>query len=137
MALPGKFGTAVAGTGGTDPASCSGDRRGAAFGRSEMAICKLGLRREVDGGWTGRINYGHDTQTAPRSEVSLNIPAPGVIENLNTSRASLRSGDYGKRIIVLKYDPIKTFIGVNTVDPTQPIERKMRQFEFEFGYAWR
>jgi hypothetical protein len=137
MALPGTFGTAVAGAGSTGPASCSGGGRGAAFGRSEMAICKLGLRREIDSGWTGRFDYGHDTQPTPRSEVSLNIPAPGVIENLKTSRASLRSGDYGKRIIVLTFDPIKSIIGVNTVDPTQPIERKMRQFEFEFGCAWR
>ena len=33
--------------------------------------------------------------------------------------------------------PSKTITGRNTFDPTQTIELKMHQFDFEFGYAWR
>jgi hypothetical protein len=49
----------------------------------------------------------------------------------------LRRGDHVERIIVPKFDSSRTISGVNTFDPTQPKEPKMRQFESVFGHDWR
>lgn len=131
------FSCPTAGAGGTDLDSCFGGSRGPGFGWRDMTVYKLGLRWNIDNDWTGRFGYSHGTQPIPGSEVSLNILAPGVIENHFTFGASRRNGDHGEWNFALMFAPSKTISGTNTFDPTQTIELKMHQLDFEFGYAWR
>jgi long-chain fatty acid transport protein len=131
------FSCPTAGAGGTDLESCFGGSRGPGFGWRDMTIYKVGLRWRVDNDWTGRFGYSHGTQPIPGSEVSLNILAPGVIENHFTFGLTRRNGDHGEWNLALMFAPSKTITGTNTFDPTQTIELKMHQLDFEFGYAWR
>jgi hypothetical protein len=112
-------------------------RRSAGFGRSDMAIGKSELRRDIDEDWAGSFDRSHCTQLIPGADVSLDGLESGVIENHFTFRASMLSGDHVERIIVPKFDSSRTTGGVNTFDLAQPIESNMRRFESVFGSAWR
>jgi long-chain fatty acid transport protein len=127
----------TAGAGGTDLESCFGGSRGPGFGWRDMTTYKLGVRWNIDNDWTGRFGVSHGTQPIPGSEVSLNILAPGVIENHVTFGLSRRDGDHGEWNFALMFAPSKTISGTNTFDPTQRIELKMHQLDLEFGYTWR
>lgn len=131
------FSCPTAGAGGTDLQSCLGGSRGPGFGWNDMTIYKVGLRWNIDSDWTGRIGVSHGTQPIPSSQVTLNILAPGVIENHVALGLSRSNGDHGEWNFALTYAPSKTVTGTNTFDPTQTIQLKMHQLDVEFGYAWR
>ena len=131
------FNCPTAGAGGTDLESCLGGSRGPGFGWRNMTTYKFGLRWMIDNDWTGRFGVSHGTQPIPGSQVTLNILAPGVIENHVTFGLSRRDGDHGEWNFALMFAPNKSISGTNTFDPTQTIQLKMHQLDVEFGYAWR
>ena len=47
-----------------------------------------------------------------------------------------RNPDGGAWNFMLMYAPKNTLTGQNMFDPTQEIELKMSQFEFEVSYLW-
>ncbi len=126
----------TAGAGGTDLQSCLGGSRGPGFGWGNMTVYKLGVRWRVDEDWTGRFGVSHGTQPIPGSQATLNILAPGVIENHVAFGFTRRVNDHGEFNFALTYAPQKVISGPNTFDPTQTITLKMHQTVVEFGYAW-
>lgn len=131
------FGCPTAGAGGTDLQSCLGGSHGPGFGWQNMTVYKVGMRWQVDSAWTARFGVSHGRQPIPSSQVTLNILAPGVIENHVALGFTHDDGVHGQFNLALTYAANKTVSGTNTFDPTQTITLRMHQYDLEFGYAWK
>lgn len=130
------FACPTAGAGGTDLQSCLGGAHGPGFGWQNMTVYKAGMRWRVNNAWTARFGVSHGTQPIPSSQVTLNILAPGVIEDHVALGLSHYDGTRGEFNLALTYAANKTVTGRNTFDPTQTIAFRMHQYDLEFGYAW-
>ena len=80
------------------------------------------------------LSYGE--QPIQEADVLFNILAPGVMEKHFTVGMTKRRSNGGAWTVSIMYAPEKTVEGLNLFDPTQTIELKMKQFEFEVSYLW-
>ncbi len=117
--------------GGTDIESCLGGDAGAGFGWEDMTTYKLGFEWASSESNTWRFGYSYGEQPIQAADVLFNILAPGVMEQHVTLGLSKGSWNFS-----LMYAPTEKVEGQNLFDPTQTIELKMSQFEFEFSYAF-
>ena len=129
-------GCPTAGLGGTDLESCLGGQNGAGFGWDDMTTYKFGLEWTPSDSAIYRFGYSYGEQPIQEADVLFNILAPGVMEQHLTFGMSRRSANGGTWNFSLMYAPEKTIKGRNLFDPTQEIELKMKQFEFEVSYLW-
>jgi long-chain fatty acid transport protein len=130
------FNCPTAGAGGTNLQSCLGGSVGAGFGWGNMTVYSLGTRWRLDPDWTLRFGVSHTAQPIPRSEVTLNILAPGVIENHIALGVTHHDASHGQFSVALVYALSHSVTGPNTFDPTQTIRLSMHQYILDFAYAW-
>ena len=121
----------TAGLGGTDLESCLGGKNGAGFGWDDMTTYKLGIEWLVDESTTWRFGYSYGKQPIQESDVLFNVLAPGVMEQHVTFGLTKANWNFS-----LMFAPSNSVEGQNMFDPTQLIELKMSQFEFEASYAF-
>ncbi len=126
----------TAGLGGMDIESCLGGKNGAGFGWDDMTTFKLGVEWTHNDSRTWRFGYSYGEQPIDGADVLFNVLAPGVVEQHFTIGMTQRRSGGGAWNYSLMYAPSKTVTGVNMFDPTQEIEIKMNQFEFEVSYLW-
>jgi len=126
----------TAGLGGTDLESCLGGMNGAGFGWDDMTTYKFGVEWTPSDTTTYRFGYSYGEQPIQEIDVLFNILAPGLMEQHFTFGMTKRNPDGGAWNYVLMYAPQNTLTGPNMFDPTQTIELKMSQFEFEVSYLW-
>ncbi len=126
----------TAGLGGTDVESCLGGKNGAGFGWDDMTTYKLGVEWTHNDARTWRFGYSYGEQPISGDDVMFNILAPGVMEQHFTIGMSQRTSGGGAWNFSLMYAPSNTVKGLSLFDPTQQIEIKMNQFEFEFSYLF-
>jgi len=126
----------TAGLGGTDLESCLGGANGAGFGWDDMTTYKIGFEWSPNDETAFRFGYSHGEQPVHEADVLFNILAPGVMEDHFTLGMTKRNPEGGAWNFMLMYAPRNTVKGVNLFDPTQEIELKMSQFEFEVSYLW-
>ena len=127
----------TAGAGGTSLSSCLGGPNGPGFGWRNMTVFKLGMRWRIDPVWTARFGVSHGTQPIPSSQVTLNILAPGVIQDHIAVGLTHHDSSGGQLTVAFTYAPNHTVVGSNTFDPTQTIALRMHQYILDVGYAWR
>ena len=130
------FNCPTAGAGGTNLQSCLGGSVGPGFGWGNMTVYKLGTRWQLDPDWTLRFGVSHGTQPIPRSQVTLNILAPGVIENHIALGLTHHDSSHGQFSVAFVYALSHSVTGRNTFDPTQTITLSMHQYILDFAYAW-
>lgn len=116
--------------------SCLGGPTGAGFGWDDMTTYKLGFEWQRDDNNTWRFGYSFGEQPIQSADVVFNILAPGVMEQHITFGWSSKRPSGGLLTMSLMYAPEKTVSGANTFDPTQTIDLKMSQFEFEVAYRF-
>jgi len=126
----------TAGLGGTDLESCLGGKNGAGFGWEDMTTYKFGIQWTPNDTTAYRFGYSYGEQPIQEIDVLFNILAPGVMEQHFTFGLTKRNLNGGAWNFSLMYAPTKTVTGPNMFDPTQEIELKMSQFEFEVSYLW-
>lgn len=126
----------TAGLGGTDLESCLGGSNGAGFGWEDMTTFKLGVEWTHNDARVWRFGYSYGEQPIQSADVLFNILAPGVMEQHFTVGMSQRTSNGGAWNFSLMYAPTNTVKGLNMFDPTQQIEIKMSQFEFEVSYLF-
>ncbi len=122
--------------GGTDLESCLGGKNGAGFGWDDMTTYKFGVEWTPSDTTTYRFGYSYGDQPIQEADVLFNILAPGLMEQHFTFGMTRRNPDGGAWNFMLMYAPQNTLTGPNLFDPTQEIELKMSQFEFEVSYLW-
>jgi long-chain fatty acid transport protein len=129
-------GCPTAGLGGTDLESCLGGKNGAGFGWDDMTTYKLGVEWTHNDARVWRFGYSYGEQPISGDDVLFNVLAPGVMEQHFTLGLTQATSGGGAWNFSLMYAPSNTVKGVNMFDPTQEIEIKMSQFEFEVSYLF-
>lgn len=119
-----------------DIASCLGGVRGAGFGWDDMTTYKLGLEWRASEANTFRFGASFGEQPIQSADVLFNVMAPGVMEQHYTVGWTHRTDRGSAWTMSFMYAPENSVTGPNFFDPTQTIELKMDQFEFEFAYRW-
>ena len=119
-----------------ESSGCLGGPSGAGFGWDDMTVVKFGFVWDADDKNTWRFGYSYGEQPVQAADTLFNILAPGVMEQHFTFGMTRRDSDGGAWNISLMYAPSNTVSGQNMFDPTQIIELKMTQFEFEVSYLW-
>ncbi|MGI9234172.1 MAG: OmpP1/FadL family transporter [Woeseiaceae bacterium] len=130
------IGCPTAGQGGTNLENCLGGSAGAGFGWDDMTAYKLGFAWNADDTNTWRFGYSYGEQPIQPADVLFNILAPGVMEQHFTFGWSSERANGGLLTLALMYAPETKVTGGNLFDPTQTIQLKMNQFEFEVAYRF-
>lgn len=130
------FACPTAGQGGTDIESCLGGKNGGGFGWDDMTTYKLGVEWAANDTMVWRFGYSYGEQPIQDADVTFNILAPGVMEQHLTFGLTKSKPNGGAWNFSLMYAPETTVEGPNAFDPTQTIELKMKQLEFEVSYLW-
>lgn len=124
--------------GGTDVQGCLGGNKAAGFGWDDMSVYKFGGSWKYSEDWTFRAGYSFpDSQPIPKSQMSFNILAPGVVEEHWTVGFTNRLSSGDEWSLSFMYAPKVTLKGPNTFDPSQTVEFSMDQFELEVSYSWK
>ncbi|NOZ10739.1 MAG: hypothetical protein GXP09_06865 [Gammaproteobacteria bacterium] len=117
-------------------ANCLGGSAGAGFGWSDMTAFKIGYQRQVSGGWTWRAGFATGSQPIDPSEVTLNILAPGVVENHFTFGFG-KDLNNGKQInVAVMYAPSNSVSGPSMLNPAETIELKMKQYSLSVDFKF-
>ncbi len=113
-----------------------GADNGPGFGWEDMTVAKLGWEFSVASlaDWTWRLGLSHGNQPIPESEVTLNILAPGVIEDHVTFGFSRANGNRELSFAGM-FALSNSVKGRHTFDQDQTVEMEMDQFEFELSYS--
>ena len=117
--------------------SCLGGDRGPGFGWDDMMIYKLGGSWQYDDQWTFRAGYSMADQPIASDQMTFNILAPGVMEQHFTVGFTKKQAGGNELNFSFMYAPEETVSGPNNFDPSQTVELKMEQFEFEVSYSWK
>jgi long-chain fatty acid transport protein len=123
--------------GGTDLEGCLGGNRGAGFGWDDMTVYKLGASWQYNDDWTFRAGYSTTDQPIPKSEMTFNILAPGVMEDHFTVGFTRKNAGGNELNFSFMYAPEVDVSGPQNFDPTQTVELSMSQFELEVSYSWK
>ena len=122
--------------GGTSLANCLGGDLGAGFGWEDMTTYKLGFEWASDSKNIWRFGYSYGEQPIQAADVLFNILAPGVMEQHFTLGWTHIRDNGGMWNVSFMYAPENTVSGPSLFDPTQNIDLKMSQFEFEVSYRF-
>ena len=130
------FGCPLLPLGGTDVESCLGGGSGAGFGWEDMTTYKLGFEWASSENNTWRFGYSYGEQPIQAADVLFNILAPGVMEQHVTFGLTHMPDRGGIWNFSFMYAPENSVTGPSFFDPTQTIELKMSQLEFEVSYRF-
>ncbi len=119
----------------TNPARCLGGSEGAGFGWGDMTIYKLGYQWEASTDWTLRAGYSHGTQPIPTTEVVFNILAPAIIEDHVTFGFTNMISATSELNFRFMYALENSLSGANTLNPSQQVTLKMKQYEAELSWG--
>ena len=73
---------------GGNRSACLGGSNGAGFGWQSVNVFKLGVQYAINPQWTVRAGYNYSDNPIKSSDVTINILAPGVIQNHATLGAT-------------------------------------------------
>jgi long-chain fatty acid transport protein len=119
-----------------DPESCLGGARGAGFGWEDMTTAKVGFEWATSDSNTFRLGASFGEQPIQSADVLFNILAPGVMEQHYTVGWTHTTQRGSAWTASFMYAPESSVVGPNFFDPTQTIELKMDQMEFEVAFRW-
>ncbi len=114
---------------------CLGGSDGAGFGWSDMTIYKLGYQWEASADWILRAGYSHGTQPIPTTEVVFNILAPAIIEDHVTFGFTNMISTTSELNFRFMYALENSLSGANTLNPSQQVTLKMKQYEAELSWG--
>ena len=101
-----------------------------------MTTYKLGFEWASSESNTWRFGYSYGEQPIQAADVLFNILAPGVMEQHITFGLTHKRPRGGEWNFSFMYAPENSVTGPSFFDPTQTIELKMSQLEFEVSYRF-
>jgi len=122
--------------GGTSLSNCLGGDNGAGFGWDDMTVYKIGAEWQANEKNTWRFGYSYGEQPVQSADVLFNILAPGIMEQHFTIGLTRQRDNGGAWSFSFMYAPENTVSGPSMFDPTQTIDLKMSQMEFEVGFRF-
>jgi len=114
-----------------------GQTNGAGFGWRDMTIVKLGAEYAMSPALTVRGGYAYGRQPIPKSEVMMNILAPGVMEQHATLGATRSFGRTALSVAVTRAFT-KSVEGANPLEAPgqQSIKLEMDQWDVDLGLSF-
>jgi long-chain fatty acid transport protein len=116
---------------------CLGGNKGAGFGWEDMTVYKLGASWDYSDTWTWRAGISTTDQPIPKSEMTFNILAPGVMEEHFTVGFTQKLESGNEVNFSFMYAPEVEVKGPQNFDPSQQVTLKMQQVELELSYSWK
>lgn len=110
---------------------CLGGATGAGFGWNNMTVIKVGLQHEAGNGWTWRAGFATGDQPIDPSEVTLNILAPGVMEEHFTLGIGKKLGNGREFNAAFMYAPSVSVTGPSLFVAGDTIKLEMKQYQFQ------
>ena len=101
-----------------------------------MTTYKLGFEWASDDRNIWRFGYSYGEQPIQSADVLFNVLAPGVMEQHITFGWTRIRDNGGAWNVSFMYAPENTVSGPSFFDPTQTIDLKMSQLEFEVSFRF-
>jgi len=106
------------------------------FGWDDMTVYKLGYTWAGADGWTWRLGASYGEQPIPGNETTINIIAPGVIEQHYTAGFS-KVLDSGNEVsLAFMYAPEECVSGASLLAPSDSVEICMDQYSIDVGLSF-
>jgi len=118
-----------------------GSDNGPGFGWDNIDVIKAGVEWETNDQLTLRAGFAHNSQPIDGSDVTLNVLAPGVIQNHFTGGGEYALNDTHSFEFGLMYAPTERISGIEVTpqgpNPGHTIEIEMKQFEVTAGWKMK
>lgn len=121
-----------------------GNNEGAGFGWDDVTVVKLGIEHRLSDQITLRGGYSNGESPIDRSDVTLNVLAPGIVTDHYTLGGSFHMEGNSSINLAMMYSEGDDVVGPNAfeTDPNtgqsaQTISLYMDQVEFELSYSKR
>ncbi len=121
---------------GGDRSQCLGGANGAGFGWNDMTVYKLGFQWQASEDMTWRFGVSHGDQPINPADVTLNIIAPGVIEDHYSVGFTRRLDGDRAFSMSFTYAPEECVSGPSQFVPGQSVEICMSQLLLKGQYSW-
>jgi len=129
---------------GGDPTACLGGSHGAGFGWQDVTVWKLGVQVALDEAWTVRFGYNRSDNPILPQDVTINILAPGVVQNHFTAGATWSLDPHNELTTAVSYvqnnsvtgaSLFNSFLGAYGVTANMSETIQMKQYSVGFAYA--
>lgn len=114
---------------------------GPGFGWDNIGIFKVGAEWNTSDQWTLRAGYAHNQQPVSGADITLNILAPGIVQDHFTAGGEYKLNDTHSFEFAVMYAPTEAITG-NEVTPLGPnpfhsLTAEMKQYEATFGWKMK
>ena len=118
-----------------------GSSGGPGFGWDDIDVWKFGAEYRASDTLALRAGYAHNSQPISGEDVTLNVLAPGVIQDHFTAGASFGFGKGSALELALMYAPDESVSGIEVSplgpNPGRNVEIEMNQLELTLGLKFR
>jgi len=118
-----------------------GSDNGPGFGWDDIDVIKAGVEWDMNDQWTLRAGWAHNGQPISGDNVTLNILAPGVVQDHITAGGEFALNDAHSFEFGVMYAPTETISGIEVTpqgpNPGHTIDISMNQFEATFGWKMK
>lgn len=122
--------------------NCLGGNAGAGFGWRDINVFKVGIEYEYNNRWTWRAGYNHTENPIRASDVTINILAPGVVQDHLTLGLTYKTRSNGELTVGYMHAFSKSVNGASLLNGfTAPLPAgsetiKMNQNSIGIAYGW-
>lgn len=114
---------------------------GPGFGWDDVDAYKFGAEYRPSEGTAFRLGYSHNSQPISGGDVTLNVLAPGVVQDHFTAGASFAMGKRNTLEVAVMHAPNESVSGIEVTpmgpNPGRTIEIEMNQWEFTVGWTMK
>lgn len=135
--------SSLAGCAGGNLANCLGGNAGAGFGWRDVNVFKVGLEYAYNPSWTLRAGYGHTENPIRSGDVTINILAPGVVQDHLSLGFTYKTRTNGELTVGYTHAFSKSVSGPSLLNGfTAPLSAgsetiKMHQNSLGIAYGWK
>lgn len=126
-----------------NPANCLGGAAGAGFGGRDVNIFKVGFEYDYNQRWTWRAGYDHTSNPIRSNDVTINILAPGVVQDHLTFGMTYKTSSGGEPTLSYMHAFSKSVTGPSFFNGfSAPLSAgsetiRMHQNAFGIAYGWK
>jgi len=114
---------------------------GPGFGWDDVNAYKIGAEYRANDQWTLRAGYAHNQQPISGENITLNILAPGVVQDHITAGGEVAVGERHSLEFAFMYAPTEEVSGIEITpqgpNPGHMITAEMKQFEATIGWKMK
>jgi long-chain fatty acid transport protein len=110
---------------------------GPGFGWDDISIFKVGAEWRQSDDFTWRLGFAHNDNPIGTNDVTLNILAPGVVQNHFSGGFSYTISDRSAIEVAATYVPTTSVTGPEQFNPAHLVTIEMKQFMFSLSWTYR